>query len=70
MEKTYTHKIGGENMKTKLQFKVGDQVEWFDGKYSSIKNYGTIIRLTPKHAEVRDTDAYEGLVKLTELNWS
>jgi hypothetical protein len=53
-----------------LKMKVGDDVEWFNGKYSCIKNYGTIVKICPKTAIVRDEYGNEARMKLTQLNWS
>lgn len=58
-------------------FEIGDKVKWFDstGKgghriFSMIPNYGKIVKLTPKFADVFDT-YLEKIVRVrqSELNW-
>ena len=58
-------------------FEINDEVKWFDslGKgihkiYSIFPNYGRIVKLTPKFADVFDT-RFERVVRVrkTELNW-
>lgn len=51
-------------------FKIGDDVEWFDGPGSIIKYYGTIVKLNKKTALIRDDDAFEQLIKIKDLNWT
>ena len=53
-----------------IKMKLGDEVEWFDGAGSIVKNYGTIVKLNKKTALVRDDDEYEQFIKLKELNWT
>lgn len=58
-------------------FNIGDEVKWFDstGKgahiiFSMFPNYGKIVKLTPKFADVFDT-YLEKIVRVrqSELNW-
>ncbi len=61
-----------------IDFTVGDEVKWFDSTgeglkivYSMFPNYGKIVKLTPKFADVFEA-AYERVVRVrkSELNWS
>ena len=52
------------------EFKAGEEVEWFEDKYSSIKQYGAIVKVNKKTTRIMDEDGYIHLVKLTQLNWS
>ncbi len=60
-----------------MNFKINDEVKWFDtvGKgihkvFSMVPNYGHIVKLTPKFADVYDT-YLEQIVRVpkNELNW-
>lgn len=50
-------------------FKKGDLVEWFEDRYSIIKQYGEIIQICPKSAVIEDSDGIIVRVKLENLNW-
>ncbi len=51
------------------KFKSGDRVEWFWGRYSIIKNYGTIITVAKNTAKIKNDNGDIERVKLRQLNW-
>ena len=60
-----------------IDWEIGDEVKWFDtiGKsvekvFSNVANYGKIVKLTAKFADVYDTRLEKVVrVKKTNLNW-
>ena len=60
-----------------LYFEIGDRVKWLDyfGKgayiiYSNVPNYGKIVKLTPKFADVLDSRTDKIVrVRQSELLW-
>ncbi len=53
------------------RFYKGDEVSWFEGRYSVIKNYGIVVRTSGSTAIVSETDTgKEVRVDTRNLNYA
>ena len=51
-----------------MEFKIGDKVK-YDIDYSSFTWYGIVVKVTPKHLDIKCSDGYTVRVHKKHLNF-
>jgi hypothetical protein len=54
--------------KIMIEFKIGDQVKWFDDAYSVIPNYGTVVKVNKTTLKIKNSNGVV-LVKKNLVNY-